>query len=127
MGIEEKILREKEFHNETFSTNSRSSAKKYYKSASYGKEFYSNKVLENVTGKKVLIYGCGPGGIATDLAKEGAIVSAIDISEVAIQQILDVAHNENVDITALVMNAEDLTFKDDSFDLICGSGILHHF
>lgn len=126
MSTEERLAREKEFHNETFSANTRSAAKKYYKSASISKDFYHSLISENVKGKKVLEYGCGPGSAAFDLARSGASVFAIDISDVAIQQAKDQAAEEGLEIDFQVMDAENLTFNDGLFDVICGSGILHH-
>ena len=123
---EERLQREKEFHNQTFSDNTRNAAKKYYTSADRGKSYYKKLILKDIEGKKALEYGCGPGSAAFDLAKNGAQVTAIDISDVAIQQTLEKADSEGLAISASVMDAENLDFNDQSFDLICGSGILHH-
>lgn len=125
-STEERLKREKEFHNHTFSENTRNAAKKYYTSANRGKEYYRQQILEGIAGKRALEYGCGPGSSAFDLAKSGADVTAIDISDVAINQALEIAHSEGLELAAKVMDAENLTFEDASFDLICGSGILHH-
>lgn len=126
MNTEDRLLREKEFHNETFSSDTRKAAKKYYRSASISKEYYKSSIFENIEGKKVLEYGCGPGSLALDLAKCGAEVFAIDISDVAIEQIKAKAESEGLHINCSVMDAEALTYDDDYFDVICGSGILHH-
>jgi len=122
----DRLKREKEFHNETFSSDTRKAAKKYYQSANVSKKFYKERVLTDVKGKHVLEYGCGPGSAAFDVAKVGGDVHAIDISDVAIEQALDKAKSEDVSIKASVMDAENLSFDNDSFDLVCGSGILHH-
>lgn len=126
MNTEERLEREKQFHNETFSSDSRKAAKKYYASANLSKEFYRELISKNVQGKKVLEYGCGPGSAAFDLAKMGAEVFAIDISDVAIKQTNEQAKREGLAIDCRVMDAENLDFEDQTFDLICGSGILHH-
>lgn len=121
-----RLDREKEFHNEAFATNKRKSVKKYYKTTDRSKSFYRDKIHENVAGKKVLEYGCGPGSQAFFLAKAGARVTAIDISDVAIEQTKEEAKRQGVEVECYVMDAEDLTFDDNSFDRVCGSGILHH-
>lgn len=126
MNTEERLSREKEFHNQTFSSDSRKAAKKYYESANESKLFYKDSVLKEVKGKKVLEYGCGPGSLAFELAQLGAEVYAIDISDVAIQQTSSKAAEEGLNINCRVMDAESLDFEDDYFDVICGSGILHH-
>ena len=126
MAIDERLTREKEFHNEAFATNKRKRVKKYYKTTDRSKQFYKDKIHEDVAGKTVLEYGCGPGSQAFSLARAGAKVTAIDISDVAIEQTKEEADRQGVEIECYVMDAEDLTFEDASFDRVCGSGILHH-
>ena len=126
MDNQERLKSEKEFHNEAFSKNTRIAAKKYYRSANFGKEKYHSLIGENVMGKDVLEYGCGPGSSAFDLARNGANVTAIDISDVAIELAKEQARRGGLQIDFHVMDAEDLDFENESFDLICGSGILHH-
>jgi ubiquinone/menaquinone biosynthesis C-methylase UbiE len=126
MSKEERLKSEKEFHNVTFSKNTRKAAKKYYRSANLSKRKYRELLFEDVVGKKVLEYGCGPGSAAFDLAANGANVTAIDISDVAIEQASKEAETRGLNIEFRVMDAENLDFEADYFDLICGSGILHH-
>ncbi len=126
MPEKDRLHREKEFHNEAFATGKRKSVKKYYKTTDRSKSFYREKIHENVAGLSVLEYGCGPGSQAFGLAKAGASVTAIDISDVAIEQTKKEADRQGVEIECFVMDAEDLTFEDNSFDRVCGSGILHH-
>lgn len=121
-----RLDREKEFHNEAFATGKRKSVKKYYSTTDISKRFYREQIHKDVDGRKVLEYGCGPGSQAFTLAEEGAEVYAIDISDVAIKQTQEEAKARNLEIHCSVMDAENLTFPDDSFDLVCGSGILHH-
>lgn len=52
MNTEDRLKREKEFHNETFSSNSRQAAKKYYKSASASKDFdLAKEYFEEINAK----------------------------------------------------------------------------
>ncbi len=74
----------------------------------------------------MLEYGCGPGSQSFTLAEMGAEVTAIDISDVAIELAGKVAQDRGLTIDYRVMNAEDLQFGDNTFDKVCGSGILHH-
>ena len=71
-------------------------------------------------------YGCGPGSYAFDLAERGAHVIGVDISPVAIELARKNASTRGLDIRFSVMNAESLDFPDGSFDIVCGTGILHH-
>jgi SAM-dependent methyltransferase len=123
---QERLTREKEFHNETFAGDTRKAVKKYYKSASQSKDYYHRQLEEDVEGKKVLEYGCGPGSAAFRLAELGGEIHGIDISDVAISQSQEKAEEMGLNIDFQVMDAENLNFGDDTFDLICGSGILHH-
>lgn len=125
-NTKERLQKERNFHNEAFSSGTRKVAKKYYKSAERSKAYYRSLLMKNIRGKKVLEYGCGPGSAAFELAKAGADVTGIDISDVAIQQSKERAKREGLNINFQVMDAENLDFKDATFDLICGSGILHH-
>jgi SAM-dependent methyltransferase len=63
--------------------------------------------------------------IASFLDRDASI-TAIDISDVAVQESAEVARSNGLVGTYLRMNAEATTFPDNSFDLICGSSILHH-
>lgn len=79
-------------------------------------------------GKRVLEYGCGTGSHAFALAERGAQVWGIDISREGIRLALEKARALGVEgrVVFQVMDAEALDFPDGYFDLICGSGILHH-
>ena len=76
----------------------------------------------------MLEYGCGKGKHAFALARCGADVVGIDISAEGVRQAAAQARAEGLEdkLDFAVMNAEVLQFPDDSFDLVCGSGILHH-
>lgn len=77
-------------------------------------------------GKIVLDYGCGEGLATKRMLESGAVkVEAIDISEGMIQQAKENNNNDNR-ANFQVMNAEELTFEDEQFDIIFGGAILHH-
>ena len=121
-----RLERERDFHNDVFSSDTRESTKKYYQAVQSGKEYYKNQVCLDIAEKKVLEYGCGPGSSTFEIAKHGGLVTGIDISDVAIKQSSEMATNMELDISFEVMDAEELGFSDSEFDLVCGSGILHH-
>ncbi len=83
---------------------------------------------QRVPGQAILEFGCGPGSLSVELAGKGARMTGIDLSEIAIEQARNKAERAHVtDRSAFhVMDAEELTFPEESFDLVCGSGILHH-
>lgn len=117
---------ERDFHNKAFSGDVRKSATKYYSIIEKSRQYYHTYLMQHGAGKRVLEYGCGPGSAAFRLAAAGADVTGIDISDVAIQQAKDTAVRKGVTGTFVQMNAEAMTFPDSSYDLVCGTGILHH-
>lgn len=123
----DRITREKEYHNKAFSEGVRKAADKYYTIhvTSLGKLF---DILANyANGKKVLEYGCGPGYNSFFLAEHAHELIAIDISDFAIQTAEQEAIKRNVTNASFIeMNAEELDFKDETFDLVFGNSIIHH-
>lgn len=75
-------------------------------------------------GKKVLDYGCGNAIHTVWLAKAGAEVVGIDLSDSSLQIAREIARREGVEAktTFAVMDCERLTFKDNSFDIIFDGG-----
>ena len=101
---------------------------KYYLAARKTYRLQNNWLEKNCKGKKVLVLGCGDGAEAFFLAKIGAEVVGIDISDVSIEKA-----NKSVKASGLskkvgflVMDAENLSFPDSSFDFVTASGMLHH-
>jgi SAM-dependent methyltransferase len=135
MTMEARKERELAFHNHRFMIGTRISKKffgsegveKYYTVTEGCRSFYRGRLQQGCKGKKVLEYGCGTGSDGFVLARQGARVTGIDISDVAVQQAAERAQLEELDwLDFRVMDAEDLTFADRTFDLICGTAILHH-
>ncbi len=124
----DRIIREKKFHNEAFSDKRRESVNRFYSACSAYYRDFENELHQFANGRKVLEYGCGTGTHAFDLASWGSHVTGIDISEEAIRQSIEQAKQSGIsDRTEFYcMNAEAMTFPDATFDLICGSAILHH-
>jgi SAM-dependent methyltransferase len=120
----ERYDRERSFHNQVFSEKGRAPVGKYYSIAGVSQNCYRDSILAR-GAHDILEIGCGPGSVASFLPRDVAF-SAIDISDVAVQQTAEVARNNGITGSYLVMNAEDTAFADNSFDLICGTGILHH-
>ena len=123
-----KAAREAEFHDQAFTSNVRERAGKFYAVAQSSKDFYHKLVGEDCSGKNVLEYGCGTGSQAFTLAERGAQVWGIDISKegtkLAIEKAATLGVSERTSFK--VMDAEALEYPDSSFDIVCGSGILHH-
>lgn len=127
MGLDGRIGREREFHNERFSEESRRVQKKYYAAVSHGTQQYRSKVHSLVGDKDILELGCGTSGLALEMAGLAGSITGVDISEVAIERSLLNAQKAGLkDAEFVVMNAEELSIHDSSLDVVFGSGILHH-
>jgi SAM-dependent methyltransferase len=118
--------REQSFHDARYADDPRASLGKYYRVARASQQRYRDLLAAGPAGD-ILEYGCGVGSAAATVAPVDARITGIDISPTAIdlaRRSAGAAGCEN--ITFEQMNAEALRFDDDSFDLVCGSGILHH-
>jgi SAM-dependent methyltransferase len=125
---QERIKREQDFHNKRFgeSDHVRGPTSKYYAVMTPVKERYKRMIAENCSGKRVLEYGCATGGTTFAWAQRGAKVFGIDISDEAVKIAQETAAKENLPVEFAVMNAEALEFPPKRFDMIVGTGILHH-
>lgn len=125
---EEIAENEREFHNRAFASELRSPTARFYAITEGSQAAFSDLVAARGAGKRVLEYGCGHYGYAYRLARLGATVTAIDISDVAIDRGRATAASYGLSdrITFMRMNAEAMDFPDDSFDVVAGAGILHH-
>ncbi|HEU5089417.1 MAG TPA: methyltransferase domain-containing protein [Roseiflexaceae bacterium] len=88
---------------------------------------YAYDLLGDVRGRNVLDLGCGDGRHAQQLAEQGAHVVAIDLSLGMVrvtQQRLAAAARASAHTAQ--MSAEELGFRDGTFDLIFGHSVLHH-
>lgn len=102
---------------------------KFYSVARRNLNFQYSWLRSRCENKKALVFGCGEGNEAFILAKANACeVVGIDISDVAIDKAQKEAQKKGVEnkVKFMVMDAENLTFADNSFDIISVSGILHH-
>jgi ubiquinone/menaquinone biosynthesis C-methylase UbiE len=125
------IQREKQFHELYYKNPENRDAKTrgFYSITASVNNDYRDYLFQNCTGATILEYGCGTGSYAFTLSHNGAQkVVGIDISEVAIEQATEKARKLRCADRAsfLQMNAESLQLSADSFDIVCGTSILHH-
>lgn len=119
---------EAQFFDHSYATDSRRAVGNVYSIVGNRCASYEQKIYENVAGTSVLEYGCGPGSaFSLELARRGADVVGIDISSVGIEQARERAREAGITNARFeVMDAEEMTFADGTFDLVIGEGILHH-
>ena len=95
----------------------------------YAHEAEYHSIAAHIPSKSaVLDNGCGDGTLAILLAKKGAAVTACDISEGNITKAK--AHAEAAGVAHairfVVADAENIPFKNDSFDWVVSSHVLEH-
>jgi len=76
-------------------------------------------------GKSILEIGCGSGIDAVEFARNGAIVTAIDITDNAVALTKGLAKEAHQDILVLKANAFQITAVE-KFDCVFAYGVLHH-
>ncbi|KKP59476.1 MAG: Demethylmenaquinone methyltransferase [Candidatus Magasanikbacteria bacterium GW2011_GWC2_34_16] len=100
-------------------------AKDYDKKESYLNSFETDKLLPllgDLDGKKVLDVGAGTGRLTLKLAKAGAEVVALDVSEEMLKRIM----NYESRIKVVIGDAEDLPFPNESFDFVTAAFLVVH-
>ena len=127
MSLSDINLREKEFHNKLQSNKKGRFENIFYRALfkmfEDFNEYISNKAKNNI----VLDYGCGIGSITEKIAKsQPQKIFGIDISDVSINKARNNSKDLNLNINYSVDNCESTNFNNEAFDLVYGSGILHH-
>jgi ubiquinone biosynthesis O-methyltransferase len=80
----------------------------------------------DIKNKKLLDIGCGDGVLSYLFAKEGAKVTGIDYSDIAIEFGKEKIKSKNLDIDFKQGSAYELPYKDNSFDIIVSSDVIEH-
>jgi SAM-dependent methyltransferase len=131
MATEEstRAAREREYFDQEYASEGRELDKWYSIADEATNHWHALVRGSGVAGSRILEIGCGPeGGLGVELAAEGARVTGIDISPVAVGRAEEEAArrglSEVCDFQA--MDAEHLGFNDAEFDVVCGGAILHH-
>jgi len=133
--LEKRVAREKNSHAENdvltknLNTQRRFPHIFHYPSRKRLYEYLDEQVV-HMEGKKVLDYGCGLGEESLRYINSGASkVIGIDISTKFINDASRKCEDLNIDrdlYEFIEMDAHDLQFQDNSFDVVIGYAILHH-
>ena len=97
----------------------------YDKKEKYLNSFEKDKLiplLGDVRGKTILDVGAGTGRASVILAKMGAAVTALDVSE----QMLKELKKKNPKVQTVIGDAESLPFPDKSFDAVVAAFLIVH-
>lgn len=93
----------------------------YDKKESYLDSFERDKLLPllgDLKGKNVLDVGAGTGRLTMRLAKLGADVTALDVSEKMLEEIKRKLKRNLTEINIVVGDCESMPFEDESFDVV---------
>lgn len=134
---EERKALEAEFHNQRekdrLSLSEEEFLKKYPNKKIYAidrssKDYLWDWLERETPGKKVLDYCCGLGKTSIKLAELGAHAHGIDISADEVATAAKTAEERGLSENThfQVMDAENMDFPDDHFDVIVCIGVLHH-
>lgn len=124
-SMAKRLESEREFHNNRFKDgDNRQAQLKYYWAVERGAELYAEKVEELAKGADILEYGCGDEPHSVKLIPIAKSINAIDISDEAIRNASRIYAAPNLKLS--VMDAMNMDFPDGAFDLVFGSGIVHH-
>jgi SAM-dependent methyltransferase len=82
--------------------------------------------LGEVSGLRVLDYGCGHGMASVVLARRGARVTAFDLSAGYLAEARRRASANDVTVDFVCADCERLPFASGIFDRVWGSAVLHH-
>lgn len=126
-GLDARLEREARFHDSKYGGDDKM-PRHYAAHPTQYVYLQMRTALGNLTGKRVLEYGCGEGWITTDLARLGGTVCAFDISTQAVETTnRTLAAQDLLERCCIeVMPAERLTYANESFDVAVGFAIIHH-
>lgn len=127
MNLSEINIREKDFHNKLQSQKRGRFENIFYKALYNISEDFFDYLKNNANNAEILDYGCGVGSFVEEVSKFGPKkIVGIDISEVSINKAVERTKELKTNVNFIVDNCEKTKFDNNSFDVVYGSGILHH-
>lgn len=82
--------------------------------------------LASLAGKRVLEIGCGMGCHTETMARAGAKVHAIDLTDTAVEMVKRRLQLHGLQADVQRGDAEALPFEDNTFDFVWSWGVIHH-
>lgn len=122
----ERRERERLFHDLRYTSDPRKRISFFYRLARCVKNQYYDLLTRDCAGKRVLDVGCGRGDSSLLMASRGAQVSGIDVSRVVIEEVAKRMREKKLQVDFRIMDAENMDYGDCYFDVVCGTGVLHH-
>jgi SAM-dependent methyltransferase len=122
----DQLQREAQFFSHAYQSGTRKRVSQFYRALEASNAHFGALLLRHCPGRTVLECGSGTGHHALLLAEQGARITGIDISPTAVEMATSRARTRGSSAVFFVRDVERTEFADNSFDLVCGAGILHH-
>ena len=128
MKLSDENKRERDFHDNLHKSEGERFENRFYKALGNMFDDFDQEIQNDCKDKNILDYGCGIG-LNTEkylkyLPKK---ITGIDISEISLQKARKrVKLYENQKVEFKQDNCENLSLENESFELVYGTGVLHH-
>lgn len=123
------IETESNFQDRKIAGNLRKRQRLFYNGVSSEyREAYLDSLIGDVRNIKILDLGAGNGWFTSKMLHKGGNVYAIDISPKSIEKITgeSAEYKAKGMYSGFVMDATNMSFANNTFDIVVGHGILHH-
>ncbi|MDX2228304.1 MAG: class I SAM-dependent methyltransferase [Leptolyngbyaceae cyanobacterium bins.349] len=98
----------------------------YFEACTAPENRFILKQLGDVRGRFLLDLGCGAGENSVYFAMQGANCVASDYSPGMVEVALKLAEKYSVQVAGKVINAMQIDYPDNTFDIVYASNLLHH-
>jgi ubiquinone/menaquinone biosynthesis C-methylase UbiE len=128
MSQNEILRKEQEFHDQWASIIDVDGIRvaDYFEACTAPENRFILQRLGDMQGKYLLDLGCGAGENSVYFSKLGAQCVASDYSPGMVDVALKLAEKNDVAVEGKVINAMDIDFPDNTFDIVYASNLLHH-
>ena len=125
---QEQLIRERDFHNQwALSLDLKKiDVRIAFEGATAPENRFILSKVGKLSGKFLLDLGCGSGESSIYFALQGAHCVASDWSPEMVRAARSLAEMNQVKIDARVIDAMDIDFPDNTFDIVYAANILHH-
>lgn len=123
-----KLKRERKFHNAWASTIDvdRIDVDQFFEGSTAPENRFIMSNVGDLKNRKMLDIGCGAGESSVYFALKGADCIAGDWSEKMVETAIKLAESYGVSLKGRVIDAMNLEFEDNTFDVVYAANLLHH-
>ena len=128
MQLSEENKREIKFHDDLQGNDKVRFENRFYKALANMFSDFDSQIEQNCKNKRILDFGCGIGNNLEKVLKfSPKEITGVDISKVSLEKAKRIiGDDKSKNINFIHDNCEKLSFVSGSFEVVYGSGILHH-